>query len=265
MIDAGARLVGELGRLYSIALNSTNVIGHRDHSGASTSCPGDHLHRRLDDIRAGGTPPGPVYGAAYVAQSFPLARDPFELAGGAEVEGYLEMRNTGTANWAPGETFLGTTEPRDVASPLAASDWISANRAATIDRVVAPGETGRFVFSVRAPNALGDYPQYFNLVQEGVAWFGDAGHRGPADNQIQIRVTVTSVTQEMPDAGTPTDAGVADAGTPPRPDGGVDVEGDAGVPPGGTVKSGCGCATTDGASGSFALALLALFALRRRR
>lgn len=272
MIDGGARVVGELGRIYGIA--PTDVIGHRDHSGASTSCPGDHLHRRLGDIRTGGTPPGPVYGAAYVAQSFPLARDPFELEGGAEVAGYLEMRNTGTANWAPGETFLGTTEPRDGPSRLAASDWISPHRAATIDRVVAPGETGRFVFSVRAPSDLGDYPQFFNVVQEGVAWFGDAGHRGPADDQIQIRVTVTSLPEPMVDAGVGSDAGTdtsdagagtRDAGTLPRADGGMDVDSDAGVPSGGMVDGGCGCATTDGASGSFALAFLALFALRRRR
>ncbi|HEY8431171.1 MAG TPA: MopE-related protein [Sandaracinaceae bacterium] len=128
------------------------------------------------------------YAAAYVHQTFPLARDPFELYPGQEVSGYIEMRNTGRATWRPGETYLGTTEPRDVASPIAGPDWVAPNRPATIDRVVAPGETGRFNFTVRAPDALGDYPQFFNLVQEGVAWFSQQG--GPPDNQLQVRVTV---------------------------------------------------------------------------
>ncbi|MGE3629626.1 MAG: NBR1-Ig-like domain-containing protein [Sandaracinaceae bacterium] len=128
-----------------------------------------------------------TYGAAYVNQTFPLAAEPFELYATQEMEGTLEMRNTGTATWMPGVTFLGTTQPRDVASPLAGSDWVSPNRAATVDRMVAPGETGSFTFRVRAPDAAGDYPQFFNLVQEGVTWFSD--QVGPPDDQLQIRVT----------------------------------------------------------------------------
>ncbi len=124
--------------------------------------------------------------AQFVSQSFPFARDPFELAPGEEQSGYLEMRNTGSESWRPGEVFLGTTEPRDGASPLTAGDWVSSSRAATIDRVVDPGNTGRFMFSVRAPTTAGDYPQYFNLVREGESWFSV-----PGDNVIQVRVTVT--------------------------------------------------------------------------
>ncbi len=131
-----------------------------------------------------------TYGAAFVAQSFPFASDPFPLTAGTEMAGYLEMRNTGTEVWHPGATFLGTTEPRDAASPLRGSDWLSGSRAATIDHDVAPGETGRFAFSVRAPTTPGDYDQFFNLVQEGVTWFSDSG--GPIDRQLEIRVTSTA-------------------------------------------------------------------------
>jgi hypothetical protein len=133
-----------------------------------------------------------TYGAAFSAQSFPYASDPFPLEGGTEMGGYLEMRNTGTETWHPGQTFLGTTEPRDVASPIQGHDWVSPNRAATIDHDVAPGETGRFNFSVRAPTTPGDYDQFFNLVEEGVTWFSDSG--GPIDHQIEIRVTATPST-----------------------------------------------------------------------
>lgn len=130
------------------------------------------------------------YAAELVAQTFPLARDPFELYPGQEQRGAIELRNVGEASWEPGATFLGTTQPRDGDSPLAASDWIAPNRAATVDRTVPPGETGRFELTVRAPSTLGDHPQFFGLVQEGVAWFGDQG--GPPDDQLQIRVTVVA-------------------------------------------------------------------------
>ncbi len=126
----------------------------------------------------------PDWRAEFVSQSFPYARDPFVLAPGEEAPGYIEMRNTGGATWRPGEVFLGTTQPRDGASPIAGSDWVSERRAATVDAVTAPGEVGRFSFSVRAPDAAGDYPQFFNLVREGVAWFGV-----PGDDQLQVKVT----------------------------------------------------------------------------
>ena len=61
MLDAAARLVGELARQHDITISATTVKGHRDHSGQSTSCPGDNLHRRIADIRRGAVsspPPG---------------------------------------------------------------------------------------------------------------------------------------------------------------------------------------------------------------
>jgi hypothetical protein len=141
-----------------------------------------------------------TFGAAFVSQSFPFAADPFPLSAGSEMAGYLELRNTGTEAWHPGQTFLGTTEPRDVASPIAASGWVNDHRAASIDHDVNPGETGRFNFSVRAPAAAGDYDQFFNVVQEGVTWFSDSG--GPIDRQLEIRVTST------PAATTPCPTGI---------------------------------------------------------
>jgi len=268
MIDAGATLVRELSRIHGIAINSTNVKGHRDHSGASTSCPGNNLHALLPEIRSrAGTPSGPVWSAEYVDQSFPFARDPFVIPPGDEVAGFIEMRNTGTDDWEPGATFLGTTEPRDVASPLAASDWIDTNRPATVNRTVRPGETGRFEFSVRAPITAGEYAQYFNLVQESVAWFS-----APADDQLQVRVTVETDATEPVDMGTSAaDAGappVIDAGTIPGSD--MAVGADLGDRSTRTLEGeGCGCRvaaarTRDGgAAGWAALGLLALLARRR--
>ena len=131
---------------------------------------------------------GVDFAAQYVDQTFPLAAEPFELFAGQEFSGYIELRNVGESAWMPGVTRLGTSNPRDGPSPLAGPDWISDHRAATVDRTVMPDETGRFAFTVRAPDAEGDYPQFFNVVQEGVAWFSDQG--GPPDDQLQVRVTV---------------------------------------------------------------------------
>lgn len=128
------------------------------------------------------------YAARYVDQSFPLASETFELYAGQEATGYIEMRNVGSATWMPGVTNLGTTEPRDGASPLATPGWISPGRPATIDHIVMPEGTGRFLFALRAPDEPGEYSQYFNLVQDGVAWFADQG--GPVDDQLEVRVTV---------------------------------------------------------------------------
>ncbi|MCS6858033.1 MAG: MopE-related protein, partial [Sandaracinaceae bacterium] len=144
------------------------------------------LVRAYERLLSGSTTPR--YAAQFVRQSFPMASEPFELAAGAVVSGYIEMRNTGTERWRPGRTMLGTTEPRDAPSPIRGPDWLSPNRAATVDREVPPGSVGRFSFSIRAPDSEGVYSQFFGLVEEGVTWFGDDG--GPPDRWIQIRLTV---------------------------------------------------------------------------
>lgn len=263
MIEAAADMVRLSSTLYDIPIDATNVKGHRDHAGATTSCPGDNLHAELDRIRTLAGAGGPMFRAEYVHQSFPLASQPFELRPNEQARGYLEMRNTGTATWEPGMTFLGTTEPRDVASPLAAPDWISPSRAASIDTAVPPGATGRFEFAVRAPTAPGDYPQYFNLVQEGVAWFSDPGQGGPPDAVIQIRVTTLDAPAVVDDGGAPS---TPDAGS--EPDGGSPIIGltDAGSRP--DAVGGCGCragATPSSSPLALVFAMIALgFAIRRR-
>jgi MYXO-CTERM domain-containing protein len=235
------------------------------------------------------------FAAQYVNQSFPLAAQPFELAPGQEVAGHIELRNAGTATWTPGATFLGTTEPRDAMSPLAAADWVAPHRPATVDRAVAPSETGRFAFTVRAPREPGDYPQFFSLVQENVAWFSDRG--GPPDNQLQVRVTVMPGEPPAADAGTTEDSGVtappgADAGDPigqdaagrgsmddddadarsDEVDAGADGGGDAGADAGTQRDSDDGCTVASAgtpargpAAAITTLLALAALALRRRR
>jgi murein DD-endopeptidase MepM/ murein hydrolase activator NlpD len=250
-----------------------------------------------------GTPPmGVRFGAQFVAQSFPLARTTMDLAAGAEQSGYFEFRNTGTETWRPNEVFMGTTQPRDRVSMARGSDWVRAGRPATIDRVVAPGATGRFVFSLRAPGTVGqEFNEYFGLVREGVAWFSDMGQGGPADNVLQVRVRAVSASADAgvvldagrpsADAGVVVDAGEAPDAELPTTDGGVvfddasegtdggalsdgsasadaDRFGDEGIP----AMGGCGCVVAGGASsglggasGWLSAAATLVFALGRRR
>lgn len=49
-IESAGRLLGTLSRLYGITLDRTHVRGHREHAGASTSCPGNNLFSRVGNL-----------------------------------------------------------------------------------------------------------------------------------------------------------------------------------------------------------------------
>jgi hypothetical protein len=65
-LNAAAKLVAHIAKTNNITINTTNVRGHRDFPGQSTTCPGDLLHGKLGTIRSkaieinsGGTAPPP--------------------------------------------------------------------------------------------------------------------------------------------------------------------------------------------------------------
>ncbi len=71
-MDHGSGLLAMLNLLHGIPINSDKVRGHRDHSYASTACPGNHLYAQLGNLRqmannklaelnngGGGDPPPP--------------------------------------------------------------------------------------------------------------------------------------------------------------------------------------------------------------
>ena len=51
MISSGGELIGLVAEHFGFDVTDDTVKGHRDHSGASTSCPGSYLHPRLNDLR----------------------------------------------------------------------------------------------------------------------------------------------------------------------------------------------------------------------
>ncbi len=132
----------------------------------------------------------PFYGASYVNQSWPLASTALQMQPNQTIASYITLKNTGTAAW-DSNTRLGTTNPRDRASAFSDSSWINDHRAAGVSGTVAPGGTYKFQFNLHAPMQTGDYHEYFNLVEEGKAWFSDAGQGGPPDKQIQAWIHVS--------------------------------------------------------------------------
>ncbi|MDQ3035502.1 MAG: D-alanyl-D-alanine carboxypeptidase family protein, partial [Myxococcota bacterium] len=188
--------------------------------------------------------PPRTWGAAFVAQSFPVAADPpIELRPGEELTGFIELRNTGTETW-DGNTRLATTQPRDRTSLFAGPDWMSGHRVGSVGGTVPAGGTWRFDFTIRAPDAPGEHREHFGVVQEGVAWFSDPGQLGPADDQLQLRILVIEPDpMGTPDAGV---VGASDAATPDTDaeiviaDGGTLAGRDAGDD-GFELSGGCSC------------------------
>lgn len=100
----------------------------------------------------------------------------FILAPGSTAVITLTARNTGNVTWNNSSTpaRLATWAPSYRTSAFYDSSWPNQFRAATLTQAtVAPGGTGTFVFTVRAPATPGFYVERFNLVAEGAKWFDD--------------------------------------------------------------------------------------------
>jgi hypothetical protein len=131
-----------------------------------------------------------------VRQSF--SKDVRNLKYGDQFIATLAIRNLGTESWSAGGANplrVGTYRPRDRASGfgiLAGSDpWISTSRASGIDgritnldtmsietdSTIEQTEVANFRIPMKVPNNLppGQYPEYFNLVQENLTWLPDLG------------------------------------------------------------------------------------------
>jgi MYXO-CTERM domain-containing protein len=129
----------------------------------------------------------PDYAAAFVSQSFPYASTTLTMFAGQTIPSYIELSNTGAKAWGA-STHLGTTEPRDRTSAFADSTWLSPSRPSGVSGSVAPGASYKFTFDLHAPATPGTYLEYFNLVEDGVAWFSDEG--GPVDSDLEANIVV---------------------------------------------------------------------------
>ncbi|MFH0905389.1 MAG: SpoIID/LytB domain-containing protein [bacterium] len=90
---------------------------------------------------------------------------------------WVDYKNTGNMDWnATGDNplRLGTAGPLDRQSQFADPTWVQSNRAATVTPpVVKSGEVGRFSFTLKAPDEIGDFTEKFRLVAERITWLTD--------------------------------------------------------------------------------------------
>lgn len=114
----------------------------------------------------------------------------FGLQPGATATLFVDLKNTGSRTWesdGPTPLRIGTDRPRYAASPFAAPGWIFPDRPGSFNQKVtqtatgkilapatriAPGETGRFSFTVKAPATPGSYKLYVQPVWETQYWLG---------------------------------------------------------------------------------------------
>jgi hypothetical protein len=106
----------------------------------------------------------------------------------------VSMKNTGTVAWATSSYKLGSQ------SPANNTDWGLSR--ASLNKNVPPGSLGTFIFTVRAPSTPGTYNFQWQVIQEGVGFFGAMTPNMPLNNGGGGGGTngATFVTQSVPAA-----------------------------------------------------------------
>ncbi len=188
-------------------------------------------HLAIRATGSGGAPncPAPTYAA-----SAPATDAPTEMTSGEEEVVWMEARNDGNVVWDIDRTRVGTQDPQDRSSAFFKDgNWLSPSRPSGADHsTYGPGTVGRFTWVMVAPEVEVStrFDERFQLVQEGVTWFGPA--------------TTMSILVHPRSGPTPPDD---DAGTDPGTEPG---DGDAGVDPAdGNPGGGCRASDERNASG----------------
>ncbi|MEZ4404634.1 MAG: N-acetylmuramoyl-L-alanine amidase [Kofleriaceae bacterium] len=222
---------------YGIPKDRMHIYGHGDAPDCSTHTdpgPGWDWAHYMALVTGGGMP---TLGATAAGQDTPST-----MVSGDEAVVYFEFVNDSSITWGLDETRLGTAEPMDRASAFFVDgNWLSPGRATGADHSdYGPGAVGRFTFAIRAPEVAEPtaFHEAFQLVQEGVAWFGPV---------VAMDIMV------LPRGGAGPDAG---------PDAGSGSNG--GTDPGGVADGGCQAGGGGLAGPCVILVAGALFRRRRR-
>ena len=174
MYSESAKLTAYLCDKYGIEKKLGPIVGHGDAPDCSTHTdpgPGWNWDHYIDLVRVGG--PG-AFAAAEVEVDAPAS-----LVSGERATVTVRITNTGTSAWDLDITRLGTALPQDRESAFFVDgDWLAPNRATAVDTVVRAGETGTFTFEIVAPAVREPtvFDEAFQLVEEGVVWFGPDIH-----------------------------------------------------------------------------------------
>ena len=128
-----------------------------------------------------------MYFDAYTDSSKTTHVDMKNLARNQQVYLELKIANLSATIWknnGANPTRLGTQNPQDHNSFICASGWLSCNRPALMqESSVVPGQLATFGFTIKAPNANGEYREYLKPLIEFKGWMRDD------PNHIYMRVT----------------------------------------------------------------------------
>ncbi|MFJ3310265.1 C1 family peptidase [Streptomyces sp. NPDC086549] len=122
-----------------------------------------------------------AHDARFVSQSLPT-----NLVAGQVQQVSVTMRNLGTEPWTATNSYrLGSQSPMD-------NQFWGLNRV-ELPHPVPSGDTVTFTFSITAPAGLASVPFQWQMVQDGVEWFGDSSPR------MQVRVFQQAGPTTVPD------------------------------------------------------------------
>jgi hypothetical protein len=103
--------------------------------------------------------------AQFVSQNVPTT-----MIAGQQYTVSVTMKNTGSTTWTRANNFkLGSQNPRDNLTWLKTTNRVLLSSSDSI----ATNQTKTFTFTVTAPSNPGTHNFRWQMVQEGVAWFGD--------------------------------------------------------------------------------------------
>jgi hypothetical protein len=222
--------------------------------GARPACPaGDgNFAGVIDEVRISrvlrdlSLAPVPGNAARFVSQDVPA-----QVEAGQPFVATFTFKNSGTTAWAPGLAHgLGAQAPQDNQT------W-GTGRVALGERFE-PGEVVEIVAELVAPMELGSYDMQWQMVHDGVEWFG------PTSTLVSVEV-VPYVPDPEPGTGTDGDGGAdgsgSDAGDGTGATGGVD----GGLDPTAGGGGGSACACRSGARDRAMLLIGVVVMLTRRR
>lgn len=174
MYAESAKLAAYLADKYGIAKEKGPIIGHGeapDCSDHTDPGPGWDWPKYIDLVKTGGAP---MFDAGDTMVVVPQT-----LISGERATVTVTLVNRGNTTWNLDATRLGTALPHDRESAFFVDgDWLSPNRATSSDGEVAPHASGTFTFDIIAPEVAEPtvYDEAFQLVEEGVTWFGPEIH-----------------------------------------------------------------------------------------
>ncbi len=193
-VASASRLLSTLGRLHPIPLDAAHILGHRQHPGQNTACPGDNVVARLPEIiarsAAGDVAPPPS------TSTPPPSSERIGIAARPQGDGYWVTTRAGRVFAFGAASGHGDLSSTTLAAPIAGMMATPSGRGywliASDGGVFAFGDAGFFgstggtplnapiVAGAATPSGRG---YWLAASDGGVFAFGDAGFFGSMGGQ----------------------------------------------------------------------------------